>query len=333
VLATALRKTACTTNALFVLVTTQAQEDDAHENYDFCLCLGSQNEQWQIVLESEMPVVLCSTFGKLGRLETKFPSFFNKIIGKVRGSISDEFTQTLRAPVLHTYRYFPMNCEQSTFRFAAADPRQLPAYTQTEWNQHTAMRCLMANAPTLVLHDQYRQLPILGDMIAGFFYENMLTIMRRGLPSYGPPFFVVVWDGSGLPENTRHSIPECNLVAKLLEKYPFPREEEEPIVLTPYSQNAKALRKLVRNAKDVMVVDASQGIEKVSGIFACGRHDGLQGFLKDRRRINVGLSRMRDQLILVVHKDHVNPKHKRKSNQLWPRMYRPHFMEAFVFAR
>ena len=125
--------------------------------------------------------------------------------------------------------------------------------------------------------------------------------MRRGLPSYGPPFFVVVWDGDDLPENTRHSIPECRLVAKLLEKYPFPREEEEPIVLTPYSQNAKALRKLVPNAKDVMVVDASQGIEKTSGIFACGRHDGLQGFLKDRRRINLGLSRMRDQLIVVVH--------------------------------
>ena len=191
----------------------------------------------------------------------------------------------------------------------------------------------MANAPTLVLRDQYRQLPILGDMIAGFFYENQLIIKRNGVPSHGPSFFVVVWDACDLPEQTRHSIPECQLVAKLLERYPFTTEIQQPIVLTPYANNAKELRNLIPNSKNVLVVDASQGIEKESGIFACGRHDGHQGFLKDRRRINVGFSRMREQLILVVHKDHVDPKQRRLSNQLWPRMYKPHFMEAFVIAR
>jgi hypothetical protein len=329
VLATAVRKTTCSTAALLVLVATQAQETNTHETYDLCLCLGTQNEQWQKVFNSKVPVVLFSTFGKLGRLETKYPSFLNKIFGKVCGTISDEFTQTLRAPVLHTFRYFGLNREESTFRFVAADPRQLPAYTKTAWNQPTAMRCLMANAPTLVLRDQYRQLPILGDMIAGFFYENQLIIKRNGVPSHGPSFFVVVWDACDLPEQTRHSIPECQLVAKLLEKYPFTQLIEQPIVLTPYANNARELRNLIPNSKNVLVVDASQGIEKESGIFACGRHDGHQGFLKDRRRINVAFSRMREQLILVVHKDHVAPKQKRRSKQLWPCMYKTHSMEAF----
>jgi len=89
------------------------------------------------------------------------------------------------------------------------------------------------------------------------------------------------------------------------------------------------LRNLFANSKNVLAVGASQGIEKDAGIFACGRHDVHQGFLKDRRRINVAFSRMREQLILVVHKDHVAPKQKRRSKQLWPCMYKTHSMEAF----
>ena len=74
--------------------------------------------------------------------------------------------------------------------------------------------------------------------------------------------------------------------------------------------------------KKVFRVDATQGNEKENGIFSCGRHDGGTGFLQDRRRICVGLSRLRDEMILVAHASLVKPTRSSRPTPLWTHMYK-----------
>ena len=81
--------------------------------------------------------------------------------------------------------------------------------------------------------------------------------------------------------------------------------------------------KHVGNRKEqVFCVDATQGIEKHSGIFSCGRHDGGTGFLKDRRRICVGFSRLRNEMIVVAHASLVRRTSSSWPTPLWTQMYK-----------
>ena len=134
------------------------------------------------------------------------------------------------------------------------------------------------------------------------------------------PFFVVVWDAETLPEQTRCSDPEGDLVRTLIQKFPFSFETKSsskksgPVVLTPYADQAKVLRQLLGN-DFVKLIDSAQGSEFDCGILSLGRHDGKIGFMHDRRRMNVAISRFRDQLILLCHRSLL------ETCPFWSKMY------------
>eukprot|EP00973_Karenia_brevis_P082619 11452823-Karenia_brevis.AAC.1 len=66
---------------------------------------------------------------------------------------------------------------------------------------------------------------------------------------------------------------------------------------------------------DICVVDASQGNEfDVSTIDSAGWHDEQVGFLRDRRRINVALSRTKRELIVVLHESLVSKENASSGN-------------------
>src|SRR5262249_2549497 len=75
---------------------------------------------------------------------------------------------------------------------------------------------------------------------------------------------------------------------------------EDVAVITPYDAQARLLRSLLPGI-EVGTVDGFQGREKEAIVVDLVRSnpDGALGFLADRRRLNVALTRARRQLIVV----------------------------------
>ena len=147
----------------------------------------------------------------------------------------------------------------------------------------------------------------MGDITSHFFYEGKVVIKRGNEhSSTHSPFIVAVWDADTLPDEERCSSLEAGFVYELLQRFPFARgqtdtRDEQPHVLTFYVKQSKLLSRSM-DPKRVKVIDSAQGSEFQRGIISAGRHDGKVGFLNDRRRVNVAISRFRDQLILVCHR-------------------------------
>ena len=154
---------------------------------------------------------------------------------------------------------------------------------------------------------RYRQTQGLGDLTSHFFYDGKVVIKRSDeKPATHAPFIVVTWDAENLPDEERCSTPEAELVQKLFQCFPFACDETvandpQPHVLSFYVNQSKKLAHSIDPNK-VKVIDSAQGSEFQCGIISAGRHDGKPGFLNDRRRVNVAISRFRDQLILVCHR-------------------------------
>ena len=102
---------------------------------------------------------------------------------------------------------------------------------------------------------------------------------------------------------------ETEVLLKMAKKHDFikgvvgwidlasPEVEER---LKHYSKNTflKCIRHTVWDEKGEFMTSS----EFQHGIISAGRHDGKPGFLNDRRRVNVAISRFRDQLIFVCHR-------------------------------
>ena len=147
----------------------------------------------------------------------------------------------------------------------------------------------------------------MGDLTSQFFYDGKVVIKRSDeKPATQAPFIVVTWDAENLPNEERCSTPEAELVNKLFQRFPFAcgetvAEDQQPHVLSFYVKQSKKLAHSI-DSNRVKVIDSAQGSEFQCGIISAGRHDGKAGFLNDRRRVNVAISRFRDQLILVCHR-------------------------------
>ena len=113
------------------------------------------------------------------------------------------------------------------------------------------------------------------------------------------------------------NISEVNFTFNLIETYLLPMNKPMTIgVVTPYKAHQILLqsewqRKRIKLAKDVEVkfktVDAFQGQEKDIIIFNCVRANYMKkyGFLKDKRRLNVAITRPRYFLFIVGNSETV----------------------------
>ena len=141
--------------AEFVLVGARHKKDD-RSTLDGVTYLSSFiDDGWLLLLESTKPVIVFATLGMLSRPLAEYWSVFNEIVGRFQRMISDEFTQALQANALHILRFQSDYLENQTLRVVLGDPRQLPAYALSEWNQVTCMRGILCNQKPVLLQDQY----------------------------------------------------------------------------------------------------------------------------------------------------------------------------------
>ena len=195
-------------------------------------------------------------------------------------------------------------------------------------------RLLVNNLPAScnsTLTRQHRMLAPIGELVSSVFYENCLESVRseKELDLSISLSHNVIWFNTSKFENRREhqsgtsliNALETQWIAKLLERIDFLcastekiRKKPEIVVLTGYAaqKNHVTARLDTLRLKNINVechtVDAYQGREADVVIFSVTRSNASRkpGFLSDKRRINVALSRAREYLLIVGDADFCN---------------------------
>jgi serine/threonine protein kinase len=180
----------------------------------------------------------------------------------------------------------------------------------------------------VALRQQHRMVREIGDLISHVFYGGSLVSRRTdGLSGVEVPLpKPVTWfDTKGLPDRREKpagignksfvNAAEARTVASFLRRlaYVLPRKRRAAdlsvLVLAPYRPQVTLIEEHVARVADalhglkveVRTVDAAQGREADIVVFSVTRSNdsGRAGFLQERRRINVALSRARFGLAIV----------------------------------
>ena len=161
------------------------------------------------------------------------------------------------------------------------------------------------------LNVQYRMHPAISQFPSKEFYNGMIqdgvNEEDRIFPSKfdwkadssSPLMFINISNGKESGDTSKQNIVEAKFVRKLVTKFRKTMKPEDIGVITPYDAQKRFLMQLKgMNNIEIDSVDGFQGREKQVIIFTCVRTKGI-GFLKDRKRLNVALTRAKCGLIIV----------------------------------
>ncbi|MBV9689454.1 MAG: protein kinase [Ktedonobacteraceae bacterium] len=181
------------------------------------------------------------------------------------------------------------------------------------------------NLPSVqMLATQFRMHPAIGKMVSTVFYQGQLTHqVSLGDRAHHLPWLErpVAWlTTSRLPEakETRraksyYNRVEIQAISTLLHRmertYLESEQHRTVAVITPYNAQIVELQAEILPGSsfwraltiDISTIDAIQGMDRDIVIYSTVRSnpEGQIGFLRDRRRLNVALSRARQALLLV----------------------------------
>lgn len=190
----------------------------------------------------------------------------------------------------------------------------------------------LPEANKIMLDTQYRMPAQLGDLLSEWFYDHKFYSFpgKRGLPSVWPALFTspfVVVDTSGDPKRREVKLEagasnprEAELVARIVRCMTDPGSPD-PLdcgafgVISPYKAQVEQIRSAIRQRAPelgreqihemVASLDSFQGQERKVILYSCTRSNGRPpraariGFLKELRRLNVALSRPKEQLVFI----------------------------------
>ena len=155
-----------------------------------------------------------------------------------------------------------------------------------------------------LLNTQYRMKEVIAGFSSSYFYNNQL-LSPSHLENTGTHITFIDTAGSGFNEThgpdgvSLQNIGELNIVKKLI-------ESEQPDLLrtafiSPYSGQVAAAKEVLPKQIRISTIDSFQGQEKENIILSLVRsnEDGDIGFLKDYRRMNVAITRAKEQLFIV----------------------------------
>eukprot|EP00916_Digyalum_oweni_P020809 GHVL01034671.1.p1 GENE.GHVL01034671.1~~GHVL01034671.1.p1 ORF type:complete len:794 (-),score=133.43 GHVL01034671.1:370-2505(-) len=225
------------------------------------------------------------------------------------------------------------------------DPNQLPATVFSKraedsgYEQSLFQRLQLAGVPVNMLKIQYRMHPQISQFPSRAFYEGKLEDAENivsmcgeqvfwNLPCFKPLVFFHV-EATEVKEGSSTCNPEeAIFVVHILETlhrcFPDVNWLRKVAVISPYAQQVQLIRNNLRALYgvsprhpcpiDVNTVDGFQGREKDCVIFSAVRshpNKSSIGFLADRRRLNVALTRARLALWVVGHSERLS------QNSLW----------------
>ncbi|HNU15065.1 MAG TPA: AAA domain-containing protein [Chitinophagaceae bacterium] len=155
-----------------------------------------------------------------------------------------------------------------------------------------------------LLNTQYRMRQSIAGFSSQYFYNSLLHTAEH-LSNTGTHISFIDTAGSGYNEKhgpdgvSLQNEGELNIVLQLLE-----RELLEPAstaFISPYSGQVAAAKEVLPKQIRVSTIDSFQGQEKENIILSLVRSndDGDIGFLKDYRRMNVAITRAKEQLFII----------------------------------
>jgi superfamily I DNA and/or RNA helicase len=155
-----------------------------------------------------------------------------------------------------------------------------------------------------LLNTQYRMRPVIAGFSSNYFYNGLLQTASHLIDSSTHLTFI---DTAGSGYNERHGPDgmslqnegELSIVRRLLESESF--QLPATAFISPYSGQVTAARELLPPQLRISTIDSFQGQEKENIILSLVRSndDGEIGFLKDYRRMNVAITRAKEQLVVI----------------------------------
>ncbi len=155
-----------------------------------------------------------------------------------------------------------------------------------------------------LLNTQYRMRQAIAGFSSNYFYNGLLVTAEH-LHNTGVHLTFIDTAGSGYneghgPDGTSlQNEGELQIAKKLLET-----ETPDPLMtafISPYSGQVVAAREILPKEIRISTIDSFQGQEKETIIVSLVRSndDGDIGFLKDYRRMNVAITRAKEQLFVI----------------------------------
>ncbi len=172
-----------------------------------------------------------------------------------------------------------------------------------------------------VLNTQYRMVDSIGNLISELFYleEGLANGRNRDVKNsliwvdYHPLHDWPECNNGTDDKPIIRNLDECNIIEELVKPVSSIIDQMNQlekndkkhsfVVIVPYKNQATELRRLLPGV-NVETVDSVQGKEFDIVIFGITRTTGSYRFLADARRLNVALSRAKNQLIIVGNKEY-----------------------------
>ena len=155
-----------------------------------------------------------------------------------------------------------------------------------------------------LLNTQYRMRAAIAGFSSHYFYNGLLQTAAH---LYNTGVHLTFIDTAGSGYNEKHGPDgvslqnegELQIVKQLLEKENF--DTVHTAFISPYSGQVAAAKDVLPQNLRMSTIDSFQGQEKENIIVSLVRSndDGDIGFLKDYRRMNVAITRAKEQLVVI----------------------------------
>jgi ATP-dependent RNA/DNA helicase IGHMBP2 len=170
---------------------------------------------------------------------------------------------------------------------------------------HSILEVCMARAANVyLLNTQYRMREVIAGFSSNYFYEGLLLTAAR-LSNTGVHISFIDTAGSGYNEvrgNDGSSLQnegELKIVQQLIQTEML--DPLQTVFISPYAGQVAAAKDILPKEMRISTIDSFQGQEKEIIILSLVRSndDGDIGFLKDYRRMNVAITRAKEQLFVI----------------------------------
>ncbi|KAJ3145342.1 hypothetical protein HDU86_000938 [Geranomyces michiganensis] len=229
---------------------------------------------------------------------------------RVTHIVIDEASQICLADLVHIPALFQGSLKRLTF---VGDPKQLAPFGN---EQHPAVQSVFERLHSdVMLNVQYRMPCDLGAFISSNVYNHKLLSHQQPRKECTVALIDVA-DGTEQASGTGFTnLREADAVVHIIVNQFLTREF---LVITPYNAQKELIANRLRDAirkrysqgesnvtvtfadERVHTVDTVQGQEADVIVFSAVRTSEL-GFLKNKRRMNVALTRAKDRLVVVAH--------------------------------
>jgi superfamily I DNA and/or RNA helicase len=158
--------------------------------------------------------------------------------------------------------------------------------------------------PVFLLNTQYRMREAIAGFSSNYFYNSLLQTAIH-LNNTGTHISFIDTAGSGYQESqgkdgsSLQNEGELNIVRQLIERESL--IPEKTAFISPYAGQVAAAKEVLPTGMRISTIDSFQGQEKETIIVSLVRsnEDGDIGFLKDYRRMNVAITRAKEQLFVI----------------------------------